>query len=235
MLTLLTVMIAFRRARRYAGGGNDAVTYEDDMSSDTFLKRMERHPLSAVFPEMEGQEYEALKASLKKDGLMEPIYLYEGKILDGWNRARAIWALHMRVPKELIAEFSEDEMAATAEDWSIAHNLHRRQLTAEQKVQYYDKYAGVKLSAVAVADMLGINEKTARRARQKAKEESQGKTSQKENKPDTIESLQKKLEAARNKVAEIEAKIAALQSISKPDIMSGSPAATRTLKRFQKR
>jgi len=44
---------------------------------------LEHHPLAEIFPEMNGSEFEGLKASIRANGLRQPIVLYEGKVLDG--------------------------------------------------------------------------------------------------------------------------------------------------------
>lgn len=45
--------------------------------------------MADIFPMIEGAEYDALVADIKENGLHESIWLYEDKILDGRNRARA--------------------------------------------------------------------------------------------------------------------------------------------------
>jgi ParB-like chromosome segregation protein Spo0J len=50
---------------------------------------MKPHPYSEIFPPMEGVDFDALVEDIKTRGLVQPIVLYEGKILDGRNRARA--------------------------------------------------------------------------------------------------------------------------------------------------
>ena len=47
------------------------------------------HPLANMFPMIEGQEFENLKASIAKSGILEPIRLFQGLILDGRNRYTA--------------------------------------------------------------------------------------------------------------------------------------------------
>lgn len=55
---------------------------------------MEKHKFN-IFPEMEGEQYEKLLNDLKTFGYdaSQPIWTYESRILDGWNRYRAASAL----------------------------------------------------------------------------------------------------------------------------------------------
>lgn len=50
---------------------------------------LETHPAAEIFPLMLGEQYESFKADIKERGLIEPIWLYEGKIIDGRNRYQA--------------------------------------------------------------------------------------------------------------------------------------------------
>jgi len=48
------------------------------------------HEVSQLFPLMDGEEYELLKADIAKNGLLEAIWLHpDGSIIDGRNRHRA--------------------------------------------------------------------------------------------------------------------------------------------------
>lgn len=47
------------------------------------------HQLATIFPLIEGDAFEELKASIKGSRIREPIVLFDGKILDGRNRYRA--------------------------------------------------------------------------------------------------------------------------------------------------
>ena len=48
---------------------------------------MERHELSALFGDMTELEFSELKNDIEQNGFAQPvIYVYEGKILDGWHR-----------------------------------------------------------------------------------------------------------------------------------------------------
>ena len=87
---------------------------------------MEFHPLANVFPLMEGEEFDGLKASIKSHGVREPIVLFEDRVLDGRNRFRACKELGIEIPA---VKFSGDEPTA----FVIDKNIHRRHLTASQR------------------------------------------------------------------------------------------------------
>lgn len=50
------------------------------------MKNIETHEIANIFPLMKKCEFDSLKADIVANGLLEPIWLYEGKILDGRNR-----------------------------------------------------------------------------------------------------------------------------------------------------
>ncbi len=87
----------------------------------------EFHQIANIFPLIEGQAFEDLKADVFKHGVREPVWLYEGQILDGRNRYRAATA--MGVPFET-KTWDGDEDGALSLVLSL--NLKRRQLTASQ-------------------------------------------------------------------------------------------------------
>lgn len=87
------------------------------------------HELSNLFPLMNEKELEELSQDISKNGLLEPIVLYENKILDGRNRYRAC-QLH-QLPFETI-KFNGN---CNPFDYVISLNLHRRHLNAAQRAE----------------------------------------------------------------------------------------------------
>ena len=64
----------------------------------------QQHPLSAAFPAMAAEDFQGLKDSIENIGVQNPITIFEGKVVDGWNRYKAANELGMDCPsKELDA------------------------------------------------------------------------------------------------------------------------------------
>lgn len=86
------------------------------------------HSLADIVPPMTAVEFAELKADIKAHGLLEPITLYEGKILDGKHRYRACRALN--VPFKTRNWRSED---GSPSQYVISENVKRRHLSVGQK------------------------------------------------------------------------------------------------------
>jgi ParB-like chromosome segregation protein Spo0J len=119
------------------------------------------HPL-ADFPPMEDDEFAALVADIKANGLLEPIVLYQDKILDGCHRHKACLKTGVEPRFE---EFKGDDAAATA--FVISKNVHRRHLTAEQKRELVAKLLKAKPEASnnAIAKQAKVDDKTVAKVR----------------------------------------------------------------------
>ncbi len=89
--------------------------------------KVDRHPLSAAFPDMSPEEYSELLDSVKKIGIQNPIVIFEDMILDGWHRYRASVELDIECPAIDLAE------GVSPQDYVIAQNISRRSLTASQR------------------------------------------------------------------------------------------------------
>ena len=110
---------------------------------------VEFHPIASMFPLLEGEELERLAEDIRQHGQRLPAWTFEGKVLDGRNRAAACLMAGVALKT---CEFKGDRAAAISFAWSM--NGPRRHLSASQ------------LTAVAVA-MLPELEKAAKE-RQKA-------------------------------------------------------------------
>ena len=87
---------------------------------------MQYHKFANLFPLIEGDEFEQLKQDIQKNGQLEPVWLYEGQILDGRNRYRACSSLGIEAETR---EYEGDEPLS----FVLSLNLHRRHLSASQK------------------------------------------------------------------------------------------------------
>ncbi|MBQ0600846.1 hypothetical protein J7S78_13695 [Klebsiella oxytoca] len=85
------------------------------------------HDTANAFPYISGDAYETLKEDIRINGILEPVYLFEGKIIDGRNRYRVAKELGLDdIPTE---EYKGDNPVGFVQSM----NLHRRQLTPSQK------------------------------------------------------------------------------------------------------
>jgi hypothetical protein len=89
--------------------------------------RLPIHPYAAIFPPMTGPEFKGLCRSIARDGLDEPIVLYEGKILDG--RSRYDGCLVTKVAPRFRDYAGE---CGSPLNFVVSKNLHRRHLTEGQ-------------------------------------------------------------------------------------------------------
>jgi hypothetical protein len=90
---------------------------------------MKFHPVSNIFPMMSESEFQELKDDIAKNGLIEPIYTYQDKIIDGRNRYTACTEIGVK-PK-----FKKwlNNNGVLLVDFVISLNLKRRHLTASQR------------------------------------------------------------------------------------------------------
>lgn len=94
----------------------------------TIAHELEAHPATDLFPMMDEASLAELADDIEAHGLIEPIVLHDGKILDGRNRLRACESAGVE-PR--YTDWHGDGMTPT--EWVISVNLKRRHLTAGQK------------------------------------------------------------------------------------------------------
>lgn len=84
-----------------------------------------QHPLSAAFPAMAAEDFQALKDSIAEIGVQNPITLFEGMVIDGWHRYTAANELGMHCPTVELGDVDP-------RDFVLAQNKARRHVTQAQ-------------------------------------------------------------------------------------------------------
>jgi phage N-6-adenine-methyltransferase len=84
------------------------------------------HELASIFPRMPGEEFAALKLDIKANGLLEPIWLYDGKVLDGRHR---YYACQETSVEPAFREYKGSDPRG----FVVSLNLKRRHLDATQR------------------------------------------------------------------------------------------------------
>lgn len=89
---------------------------------------MKSHEAAALFPLMDGVDLTRLVDDVREHGLLEPIVLLDGEILDGRNRLRACELAKVE-PAFVEAKLN----GLSPVEYVVSHNLHRRHLTTGQR------------------------------------------------------------------------------------------------------
>lgn len=100
------------------------------------------HQYANLFPLIEGREFTDLVADIRENGLLDPIVMFDGRILDGRNRFRALLTAGLlsgddltsarngfsnRTFRQFVPETQGDPLT-----WVLSKNLRRRHLTPGQ-------------------------------------------------------------------------------------------------------
>jgi hypothetical protein len=101
------------------------------------MSSYEPHSLALIFPPMTEEEFATTRTDIEANGLIEPIVLYQDKILDGVHRARICDELGMEMRT---IEYTGDDPLG----YVISRNLRRRQLDQSQKAMVAAKLADLK-------------------------------------------------------------------------------------------
>ena len=117
---------------------------------------MKLHPVCELFPYMNAEEFDTLKADIQNNGVRDPIMVWnDGKtdwLIDGKNRLKASKELGIECPQQ------EWKGRGSVVAWAVSKNLRRRHLTASER-------------AVIANDMLPLIEKESRAREQARKAE----------------------------------------------------------------
>lgn len=87
---------------------------------------LKQHPLSAIFPALSKDEFDALVQDIKDHGQRSPVLIYENQALDGWHRVRACEQLKIKC---WTVSYKGKDPAALVK----SYNFHRRHLDASQR------------------------------------------------------------------------------------------------------
>ena len=99
---------------------------------------LERHEMSAIFGNMSDEEYQSLLDSVSTTGFIDNVVrLYEGQILDGWNRYSAAKELNL-LRKLRFKQWHEDEHRdGDPKAFVLGRNLDRRHYSAARRAQVF--------------------------------------------------------------------------------------------------
>ena len=89
-------------------------------------KYMKIHKVADMFPMMGGDDFNMLKQDIKENGLLNPIWTYEDKIIDGRNRMLACKEVGVK------PRFKEWDGKGSLVAFVVSLNLHRRHLSPSQ-------------------------------------------------------------------------------------------------------
>ena len=95
------------------------------------------HPICELLPELDGEEFEAFVADIKKNGQRVSITIdRQNRVIDGRNRLRACERLGIEPRARL---FKDDERDIPA--YVMSKNVYRRHFTASQRAMVAAKLA----------------------------------------------------------------------------------------------
>ena len=140
-------------------------------SCETVVK--EYHPYVYLFPPMSAEEKETLRKDIEKNGILNPIIIHEGKIVDGRHRYEIALSLGMAendIPM-IILDPSDDPL-----DYVLSSNFHRRHLNTSQRAIIAANLAagGYGMTAKERASQMNISEPLVRQADKVLKHGSRG-------------------------------------------------------------
>jgi hypothetical protein len=109
---------------------NPEQSLEPDQAAPTAIGKYEVHPLANFFPILEGDQRDKLEQDIKEHGQQTDVVLFEGKILDGRNRALICERLGLKI---IFVHFEKIKTSKSALDYVFSANLHRRHLTDKER------------------------------------------------------------------------------------------------------
>jgi len=93
---------------------------------------MKVHPAASLFPLIEGEDFEDLVFSIKTMGVLQPIIVSDGVLIDGRNRLRAVTKLRQEGRTISLPTKELDPETPNICEYIFDTNAHRRNLTPDQ-------------------------------------------------------------------------------------------------------
>jgi ParB-like chromosome segregation protein Spo0J len=107
-------------------------------------KELEHHPLADLCPQMSKAEYDALAKDVLANGLQVPIVIFEGKILDGRHRYKAMFNLcRHKLNNDCFRVYE----GTNPVELVLSLNVNRRHLTTSQRAMIAARIATGKLGS----------------------------------------------------------------------------------------
>jgi len=131
------------------------------------------HPVADIFPRMTVIEYAALRDDIKANGQREPIWVFDGQIIDGRHRAQACEEIGI---EPAVREYDGDESGLVG--FVVSLNLHRRHLDESQRAIVAGRLANLRRGERAdrsiepsttqanAAELLNVSVPSVKRARE---------------------------------------------------------------------
>ena len=134
------------------------------------------HPIADIFPLISGKEFVELKEDIRKHGVLQPVVLYEGRILDGRNRYRAAQEVGAEIP-------TTEYLGNDPVGYVVSMNLARRHLNESQRAMIAAELANMpphrppkganlppSTSAAEAARKLNVSERSVKTAKKVKRE-----------------------------------------------------------------
>lgn len=118
---------------------------------------MEFHEAANIFPMLTGDEFRVLVDDIRANGQIEPIWLYQGDILDGRNRYAA--CLELGIEPKFTEYTGTDPLG-----FVVSMNVMRRHLTKDQRVDVMRQMRARGAGYQEIAKATGVSTNTAWRA-----------------------------------------------------------------------
>lgn len=132
------------------------------------------HELAEALPPLSKDEFDSLADSIKRNKLRDPIVLFEGMILDGCHRYKAVSMLGVELAPADLVDF--DGSYEDAAEFVLDRGVRRRNMTHAWRVKVADEIARMvrgrpkngsrePISQTAAAKKLGVGRESVKRRR----------------------------------------------------------------------